>query len=112
MGSVTPTTAVTHPMIVGGKVDGMISNTVNTDELDTPITLYPNPTNNLFNIQTELDDYNVLVTALDGRLVQQLNNLNRDTMIDASEWYNGVYFIRVIDNDSQQSKVLKLVKVN
>jgi hypothetical protein len=111
--AITPSSAVQHSMVVGGKVDGVISDVTNMDELSSYVKLFPNPTSNLFTIQTDMTGfYSVLVTTVDGKIMQHLHNLEGETRVNVSYWHNGVYFVRVVDNESNKSKVMKLVKYN
>ena len=114
LGTITPSTAVAHSMVVGGKVNGVISDIIDTGGLNSRVVVFPNPTNGLVFIETDLTDYySVRVTTVDGRIVQQLNNLTGEmTTLDASHWTNGIYFVQVIENASNQFKVFKLVKTN
>ncbi|WP_294675656.1 T9SS type A sorting domain-containing protein [uncultured Fluviicola sp.] len=75
------------------------------------ITLYPNPTSSLITIKIEnpSESYRVSVCSLSGApvLTQTLNG-NTAYDLDASDWSQGVYLIRLdSENDSQVFKIMK-----
>lgn len=59
------------------------------------ISVYPNPTTGLLNI-TGIDDANVAVYSITGSLI---GNYNGKETIDLSTQQNGVYIIKVYNND-------------
>ena len=74
------------------------------------ISIYPNPTNGLFTIN--LGDYNGIInytiTTVDGKLVKQDQNINKNTSIDLTNESKGMYLIKIDDVNS--SNVYKLIK--
>jgi hypothetical protein len=75
------------------------------------IILYPNPTSSLITIKTEnsSENYYVSVYSLSGAPILTRNlNGNATYDLDASEWSQGVYLIRLdSENDSQVFKIIK-----
>lgn len=57
---------------------------------------YPNPTNGIVNIVAEVDIPELYVTDLSGKVLQVLNNLEKDRVvqIDLSTYATGIYLIR------------------
>lgn len=75
------------------------------------ISIYPNPTKGLFNI--DLGDYdgsiNYTVTTIDGRLVKQDQNvINNNITIDLTNESRGMYLIKIDDINS--SNVYKIIR--
>lgn len=67
---------------------------------------YPNPTNKLLNIKTDLvssQKYTVAVTDITGKTIQQfdINGAKNNIEINTSELNNGFYFVHVYNNNSQ-----------
>ena len=71
------------------------------------IVLYPNPTNGLIFVQTNMEGkVEVEITDIEGRLVKQINNLelgNYETTIDLSDKVSGIYFVRFTNSTNQRS---------
>src|SRR5690606_7256126 len=78
------------------------------NELDNQITLYPNPTTGIINLQTHKPIQDVTVYNLMGQKVSY--SLNKEkTSIDISNLSSGIYFVEVILNDKtiKRHKVIK-----
>jgi len=82
------------------------------DREELSAQIFPNPTTGMFQIVTDLRNYNLSIFAISGRLITEMNNLNGTSFVDAAQWQNGIYFLRFIDNTTQQTKVMQLVKVD
>ncbi len=84
-------------------------NTVGLDELDSEsISVYPNPSNGIFTvaISESSASYNYKITAVDGRIVREVNGVTGSTfLIDLSQETSGIYFLNI--NDS--SEVIQLI---
>jgi len=77
--------------------------------LHEDITVYPNPTNGVFNVQIENIDNSVIkvVNALGKTILIQ--NVNRNlTSINLTSQPNGVYFVMVVSNETTEVK--KVIK--
>ncbi len=80
-----------------------------TIEFDNQITLYPNPTTGIINLQSKEKINSVLVYNLTGQRMS-IKSLNKEnTSIDISGLSNGIYFVEVILNDKtiKRHKVIK-----
>ena len=64
-------------------------------ELDNSLNIYPNPSNGLFNIETETLS-EVTITDVTGRLIFATELTDTNTQIDLSSYGRGVYFINFI----------------
>ena len=80
-------------------------------ELTNNILIYPNPTNNILNIDLKGNTANKLIILdINGREIKEYK-LNKDeTQIDLSNLINGAYIIRVYDKKEMiyQSQVIKV----
>ncbi|MFA7688397.1 MAG: T9SS type A sorting domain-containing protein, partial [Moheibacter sp.] len=78
------------------------------NELENKITLYPNPTTGIINLQTQQKVNSVSVYNLMGQKVSY--SLNKEkTSIDISNLSGGIYFVEVILNDKtiKRHKIIK-----
>lgn len=75
------------------------------------LTVYPNPTSGLINI-TGLDasrNYTITIMDVNGRTIADFSsNATTNTSIDASNFINGVYFIQLASEDTQD--IIRIVK--
>jgi hypothetical protein len=62
------------------------------DEKKPLVTIYPNPSNGLLYIQSNIPVKRALVRSLDGR---EMGVFEQPTQIDLSQWPTGVYFIQI-----------------
>ncbi|MES2702330.1 MAG: T9SS type A sorting domain-containing protein [Bacteroidota bacterium] len=72
------------------------------------IRIYPNPAATTVNIEAA-EAVNVIVMSIDGKIVLEGKNT---TSIDVADLANGVYLIKVYDNNNQLVKTGKFSKVN
>jgi hypothetical protein len=76
--------------------------------LNERIEIYPNPTNGVFHINSNIENLIVSVYSVDGKIV--LSNIiisETNQLIDLSHFESGVYFVKIFNNDKQ--KTIKLV---
>jgi len=74
------------------------------------VNIYPNPVSNMFTIElSELANTQLTVLSVDGKLVyNKLAVNNMKTVIDATDWSKGVYFVTITDDNS--IKTVRLIK--
>jgi len=80
---------------------------INNTNFENFITIYPNPTNNIFYCEGAKYVKQFSITDVVGRMVK--NGTVMENKIDASNWVDGIYTIRMIDVFGQHH-VVKLVK--
>ena len=77
--------------------------TANTNDLSVNndvFTLYPNPANNSFKIDTNFDaNFSVEIFDVTGRLCKTFNNINANTIVEVSNLTNGVYYVNLQHNN-------------
>ncbi|MGI6410693.1 MAG: T9SS type A sorting domain-containing protein [Bacteroidales bacterium] len=74
------------------------------------LTIYPNPTSNLLNINLPSDKLggNLLVLSLDGKTLMNHKLVDSQTTIDINTLPQGIYFCRYIHGtDSETIKIIK-----
>lgn len=83
-----------------------ISNQLNIEDNIEDVTyLYPNPVNNILNINTTHNEYKIEIYTISGQLL--LSDKNTKT-IDFSNFNSGIYLLKIISvNKSKTFKVLK-----
>lgn len=70
--------------------------------------IFPNPSNNYIDIETNLKDYSLSVFDIMGKLIFTDNVSQNKTRMDISNFSNGIYFLQLITGDKIISK--KLIK--
>ncbi len=79
------------------------------EETKIKANIYPNPTTNIFTIETNGPNTRAEVVSVDGRLIASGLQLNQTTKIDASAWENGLYLVKVYTEEGDFI-VLRIVK--
>lgn len=94
-----------------GRTDDMNSN-VNLEIQHDHITLYPNPTNDVFRLEGDFSNYTIQVTNPAGVIHQELTNEPSPIDIDLSALPNGLYFIKVENSTNTHMSVQQIIKMN
>jgi len=83
-----------------------ISNQLNIEDNIEDVTyLYPNPVNNILNINTTHNEYKIEIYTISGQLLLSDKNTKK---IDFSNFNSGIYLLKIISvNKSKTFKVLK-----
>ncbi len=71
-------------------------------------SLYPNPVDNLLNIQTQEDQYELIVHSILGQQIIQMDNQSGNSTIDLSHLGTGIYF--AILRTATSSSSFKIIK--
>ncbi len=106
-GSITPSTAVTHPIVIGGKID---SNIPNVDS-ELKVSIFPNPSaSGLFNISKDqsVEIEHIAVYNLLGQRIRK-NALINSNQIRLNHAKSGIYIAVVTFKNSAETQTLKLI---
>lgn len=87
---------------VGNYIDGL------AESQELMVSVLPNPTNGKITVSTNLTDGNVMVFDMVGKQVASGSIVDGQAEIDLSEFANGVYFVKIFDENSV--KTMKVVK--
>ena len=83
--------------------------TAGTDDLAlSDLSVYPNPTSNVWNIDSNFAIKQVMVYDTLGKLIKVANADSSNVQIDASSFTNGIYLAKV--QTERGSKTIKLIK--
>ena len=111
-GVITPSTAVTHPMISGGYVSTFTTSTNDLKHNSNCSSLYPNPTRGLIRLPNDGSaDYLVQIISSEGRVLSNLSH-SGNAEIDMTEQPNGLYQVRLINRRNNKTCVERVVKVD
>ena len=92
-----------------------VKDAASTGVPDTPVNanelaLYPNPTRDLFTIQTgRPGEYSVEIISMNGQVLQRDEFIGTTHQIDLSSFQKGVYFITIRSEDFVRTK--KIIKL-
>jgi hypothetical protein len=82
-----------------------IDTSVEDNESISDLSVYPNPTNNVIKVATNNVIKKLELYNSNGQLLKSINNSNE---IDLNEFTVGVYWLKVImDNSSETKKIVK-----
>lgn len=81
-----------------------------SNNLTSTISVYPNPTNNLFYISHNTNEVQIFLFDTQGKLLRKQNGIKNGEAISISELNNGVYYLQV-KTESQISSH-KIIKAN
>ncbi|MBL4667968.1 MAG: T9SS type A sorting domain-containing protein [Flavobacteriales bacterium] len=72
---------------------------ISIDNIDSKITIYPNPTKNILFIRLVNNQENTTLTLYDaqGKLLQQKTLVEGENAIDINKYPKGLYFIKIIE---------------
>jgi PQQ-dependent dehydrogenase (s-GDH family) len=90
--------------------------TLNSNAFETPsftFNLVPNPTSDSFKIRFssnfEPSNVNVKIVDIQGRIVKQQKAISNNTMISTSSFSNGLYFVKIEDENRKSRGIKKLI---
>ncbi len=79
----------------------------NIDNLERQMVLYPNPTSNNFNLNTNTSQ--VEIYTITGQIVKTFDKQNSNYNYSISELNNGIYLVKVVDENNYQ-QTIKIIK--
>lgn len=90
-------------------IESTIIEVLDNSSFDTStISIYPNPTSDFINIQSDsLQDFNIEIFDLLGNQVGKHKNLKQ---VDISNFNSGVYLLKITNLENHQTKTLKVFK--
>jgi hypothetical protein len=97
---------ITTPDIGAYEFDENTVSTNNTKQVAGAMNIYPNPADGIVNVGGK-DKVNISVTGMDGRLLLHSENTNA---IDMSALTEGLYIIKVSNNEGEVLKTEKILK--
>ena len=87
------------------QINGISNQLSLNNNLDIKTKVYPNPVNNILNIQTSFVNYNVKVYDITGKLL--INTFNKNSL-DLSTYESGIYILKISHKNSTESfKIIK-----
>lgn len=76
-------------------------------ELTSEFKIYPNPTNNILNIESDNESFSIAVLDELGRTIINPNEMSNRYLIDLSNYSNGVYWVHIFTaNNSVVQKIV------
>lgn len=83
-----------------------LKNSLNSKDVDivqNSFTIYPNPCNSNFNIQTQEENYTISILNIEGKKIITHRNLKGDFNIEMKNCCKGLYIIDFIDNKNKHT---------
>lgn len=112
LSAITPSSAVSHPIIIGGKVADAGDLADPDIESYCPELLYPNPTSGIVKVPGDFTNYTIQIVSSNGKLYQNLSGQNGPLEIDISTLPNGLYFMKIISGLTNDNCIKKIIKIN
>jgi hypothetical protein len=81
----------------------------NKEHEASAIRIYPNPANDIINILTDGNEYEVKIYNVAGSLVKEIIINDSNTVIDLSSMKKGMYYLQFVDNKASIRTVKKLI---
>lgn len=109
LGEITPNNAGTHSMIIGGKVTNSATAVQSPTFSCCPVKFYPNPAETSLFVTSEAEHYTAQVVSMDGRVLLSEVNKKGSLVFDVSSLPEGVYLVRIIDQNHMASCIQKVI---
>ena len=88
------------PIVTNTTVNSFVTATSKMLSNEETISIYPNPNQGIFNLETNIDNYNLNIYNMLGELVYDESNINSTKkQFDLSMLNNGVYFVKVVSEN-------------
>ena len=98
-----------NPAIVTNTVSTEIINTLSVENFEaSSFSIFPNPANNILNIEGEIVIKSVTVYDINGRLLNTITSKSKKAKLDVSNLSQGLYFLEIISGNKKES--LKFIK--
>jgi len=92
--------------------DSMTTTTADLEVHSNSLTLYPNPTNGVFKIQGDFNNYSIQILSSNGTIYQDISNQNSPIEIDLSMLPAGLYFVKVVNGQNNNISFEKIIKMD
>lgn len=92
--------ACVNVVIGGNGIEGFNAESIN---------VYPNPANNVINV-ANAENAQVSVFDVNGRMMFNTENASANQTIDATNFANGLYIVRIVENGNVMTKKINVVK--
>jgi hypothetical protein len=107
IGTTTPFTQTTWFAMFdldGLEIPSNESNTI--AEMNQSIKIYPNPTNQVFNLETDDSEFKILIGDLSGKIIFANNYTNKKVEIDLNQFSSGTYILKYLSNNHNFDKII------
>lgn len=91
--------------------DGMTLDVEDESSDKKEVFLFPNPTNNQFQIKGLRGDYSVQIINASGAVLKSFNNNLNKVNIDIQDLSSGLYFVKMTKSDNSEVIVHKILKI-
>ena len=79
-------------------------NLTGINEINEEISIYPNPTNGIVNINTDNNIERVIISDISGKIIKQINPKSNKLYLNLNNQKNGIYIISIITNNTVITK--------
>ena len=107
LGTMTPNSATTNNMVIGGKIDGTVLGVEDVPVVEDACSIYPNPASDSFQIRSDFTNHEVRIYSMIGQLVQNNSSL---TSVNISNLPQGIYLVNIYDKATRRTCKKKLIK--
>ncbi|AUC81236.1 T9SS type A sorting domain-containing protein [Lacinutrix sp. Bg11-31] len=98
-----------NPAIVTNTVSTEIVNTLSVEDFEaSSFLIFPNPANNILNIEGETVIESVTIYDINGRLLNTITSKSKKAKLDVSNLSQGLYFLEITSGNKKES--LKFIK--
>lgn len=93
------------PCVANGICDSITINVPNSinDLYDIRLSIYPNPSNGIFTVRANVNNYKVSIYNISGQTIKTYNAIDFTTNLDLSHSPNGAYIIKIIYPDGSRT---------
>ena len=110
-GELLPTSAVSHPSIVGGKVSNLSFTPFDLEVQQDHFLLFPNLSQDSYKVRGDFTGFSIQILSSDGSLHQDLSNENSPIDIDLTSLPNDLFFLEVtnvLNSDHCFRQIIKM----
>jgi hypothetical protein len=71
--------------------------------------VYPNPAIDRIIVSGEYENAEIQISTLNGKEIYRAVNFNKNTMVDVSRFENGIYILKLITREGEQTRKIAIV---